>query len=366
MTTVLPTDPAPLSAQQLGALASMAGRELAWGLPAVSRMTRQGIRAARAIPAGPIRVDAIHALTRKRGHTDGAALFAASPPRRDPELLQALVAYEMILDFLDNVSERHPTEANGRELHLALVEALQPAVPLSDYYRHHPWSDDGGYLRSLVERCRAACAGLPSYARVQPLLVEATWRAQVLALNHLREDGQRDGALEAWARMEFPDVGGLSWFELGGAASASLVVHAMLALAAAPRVRDGDVTATHDAYWPWPSLATAMLDSYVDQAEDARNVDHSYISHYPDSAAAADRLCEAIERALRGARALPGGHRHALLIASMVALYLSKDSALDAELRDTTRRLVAAGGSLTRLLVPVLRLWRLRYRQRSA
>ncbi|HZV74068.1 MAG TPA: DUF2600 family protein, partial [Conexibacter sp.] len=119
-------------------------------------------------------------------------------------------------------------------------------------------------------------------------------------------------------------------------------------------------------YFPWVSLATVMLDGYVDQAEDAAGGSHSYLEHYGDEALASTRLRESIERSARGVMGLPNGHRHAVLVACMTAMYLSKDSARAPELRETTRELVAAGGSLTRLLLPVLRLWRIRYGQRSA
>ncbi len=125
------------------------------------------------IPDGPIREDALSAITRKRGHTDGAALFWILPRRRDVNLLRLLVAYEIIWDFLDCLNERAAGEGtvNGRQLHLALIEALDPAMPMSDYYCHHPWREDGGYLQALVETCRRSCAALPSYGRVRPLVV---------------------------------------------------------------------------------------------------------------------------------------------------------------------------------------------------
>jgi tetraprenyl-beta-curcumene synthase len=72
---------------------------------------------------------------------------------------------------------------------------------------------------------------------------------------------------------------------------------------------------------------------------------------------------------LRGATyaasALPDPERHILIVAAMSAMYLSKDSARTPDMRKQTRVLIQAGGTVARLLLPVLRLWRVLYRQRS-
>ncbi len=320
------------------------------------------------IPDAPIREDALSSIERKRGHTDGAALFWILPRRRDLNLLRLLVAYEIIWDFLDSVNERGAAvgPANGRQLHLALIEALDPWAPLSDYYRFHPWREDGGYLTALVEACRRRCAALPCYARVRSLVAREATRAQVLALNHDIDPSGRDAALREWAAREFSEKQECSWFELSGAASASLTVHAFLALAAEPACTEADVVRTGAAYFPWLSATTTMLDSYVDQVEDALNGDHRYISHYPSQAAAAGRVCELVTRSAHEARRLHNGHRHAVIAACMIAMYLSKDSARTPAMRSNTAVLARAGGSLTRLLMPVLRLWRITFAQRSA
>ncbi len=361
-------DPLPLSPRQVWALLSAATRELLWGLRVASSEIDAWTVRARTIPDAAIREDALSAIATKRGHADGAALFSILPRRRDPNLLRLLVAYQTIWDFLDTVNERGAEvgTGNGRQLHLALVEALDPALPISDYYRYHPWREDGGYLRTLVEVCRRDCARLPSYGRVKPLVVREARRAQVLALNHDIDPRGRDGALQEWAGREFEGERRVSWFELSSAASASLTVHAALALASQPACSEVELRRTCAAYFPWISAAATMLDSYVDQVEDAQNGDHRYVEHYVTSVAAAERLRDLVERSAAEARRLRDGRRHAVIAACMIAMYLSKDSARTPEMRAGTAALVRAGGSLTRLLLPVLRLWRIAFAQQGA
>jgi tetraprenyl-beta-curcumene synthase len=360
-------DPAPLSLRALGVLVRAATRELAWGLPAVAREERRWKALARAIPDGPIREDALSALGDKRGQTDGAALFSILPHDRNLSLLRLLVAYQIIWDFLDSVNERgaHVGVTNGRQLHLALIDALDPARPISDYYRHHPWCEDGGYLRALVNVCRECCAELPSYERVRPLVVREARRAQVLALNHDLDPLSRDATLRAWSAAEFPDGHEASWFELSGAASAGLAIFALLALASEPTCSDTEIAQTQRTYFPWTSAAATMLDSYVDQIEDAENGDHIYISHYLPPEQATEHISRLVRRCLLEAGALRNGEKHILIAACMIALYLSKDSARVPAMRKTTKTIADASGSLTRVLLPILRLWRIAYAQRS-
>jgi tetraprenyl-beta-curcumene synthase len=390
------------------ALARAARRELLWGLPAVSREVAAWRRRARAIPDASLREDALAAIASKRGHADGAALFWTLPRRRHPRLLALLVAYQAAWDFLDNASERGASrgERNGRRLHAALVEGLDPDGPLSDHYRHHLCAGDGGYLRLLAETCRVACAALPSYAHVRVRVLAEAERCAIQSINHHPDPAGRDSALKQWAERErsaapaptecasvegasvegasvegAPAEGGLSWFELTAAASASLVPHVLLALAAEPRCEPSDIVAAHGAYLPWASLATAMLDSYADRLEDAAAGEHSYIAHYRDGredeggevdggevdgGEAIVRLAEIVARATSEAQGLRAGHRHAVIVACMVAMYLSKDSARSQAAHRDTDDLVRSGGSLVRLLLPVLRVWRIAYGQRAA
>jgi tetraprenyl-beta-curcumene synthase len=361
-------DSIPLSPKQVWALLSAASRELLWGLRAVSREVHVWRRRASTIPDLRIRQDALDALARKRTHLDGAALFWILPRRRNVHLLRVLVAYEITLEFLDNMNERaaHVGQANGRQLHLALAEALNPDAQISDYYRFHPWNEDGGYLRALVERCREQCAYLPSYPQVRELAIREATRAQVLAINHDPRPSHRDAALRKWVTHEFNDRGEASWFELSGAATSSLTVHLLLALAAEPTFDEPNVNRACAVYFPWLSLATTMLDSYVDQFDDAANGDHSYIAQYASREIAVRRLGEVVEHAGREALALRNGHHHAVIVACMVAMYLSSDSANTSDLHATTGSLVQAGGSLTKLLLPILRTWRIAYGLRSA
>jgi len=199
---------------------------------------------------------------------------------------------------------------------------------------------------------------------VRALLIREAGRAAVQAINHDLDPVRRAKDLRTWAEREyrFEDA---HWFELTAAAGAGLSIYALFALAAQPCPVESEALRVYDAYFPWASAVATMLDSYVDQVEDTANGDHIYIEHYRSPAAADRSIAGLIQRSLLEAARLAEGERHVLLVACMVAMYLSKDSARLSERRARTRDLIRAGGSLTRILLPVLRLWRWAYAQRS-
>jgi tetraprenyl-beta-curcumene synthase len=358
---------APLSPRQLCVTGHAVARELTWTLPFAAREIRRWKKLAARIPDPAIRSDALSSFAYKRVNIDGAALFCILSSSRNPQLLRLLVAYQILWDFLDSMNERGVGRGtvNGQHLHLALVDALEPALPISDYYRYHPWREDDGYLRSLVSFCRRECGLLPSYEAVRPLVLCEANRAQVLAINHDPDDAQRDLELRRWTRHEFPTEHRVSWFELTAAASAGLTIFALLAAATKPHVDVAELMQVRRAYSPWISATATMLDSYVDQSEDKKNGEHSYVSHYPPALTAL-RVNELVRRATLEAAALFDGERHVLIVASMAAMYLSNDRARTAAMRNETRTLLRAGGPLAGLLLPVLRLWRVAYAQRSS
>jgi tetraprenyl-beta-curcumene synthase len=346
--------------RQSCAFLCVAARELTWVIPLVARELKSLRRCAQAIPDVTLRELALDTLRRERLNAEGAALFAVLPGRRSRPLLRLLVNFQVALDYLDTLSEGLTVESlpHGFQLHRALVEALDPHSRVSDYYRYQPWLDDGGYLTSLVMTCRRSCGQLPSYASVREEALRASGRLDVQVINHHALPMRRDVALAAWADREYGACTGKSWFELTAAASSTLGLFALLSLAADEVVDSSDVIEIEAAYDSWISAACTFLDSFVDQADDARSGNHSYIAHYPSPEVARERLCEIVHESARRARALRRGTRHALIATGMVSMYLSKDSAREPPLRDDAEAILAAAGSLPRIQLPIMRIMR--------
>jgi tetraprenyl-beta-curcumene synthase len=293
--------------------------------PQVCRELADLRRRAAAIPDPVLRRLALDAHG-KRGNVEGAAAFAAFVPRaRRDAVVSALVALQSTYNYVDMLSEQPSPDpvGNGRRLHEALLVALDPGARHLDYYEHHREHDDGGYLCALIDACRGALAELPGYAAAMGPARESAARIVGFQSLSLGRQPSELAALERWAQSQTPVGSDLEWRETAALCASSLSVHALIAAACDPDVSERELDAVQSAYWPWAGALHSLLDSLVDRVEDAATGQFSLVGGYPSAAYAGGRLRLLAARAISDARALPGGRRHELVIASMVGYYLS-------------------------------------------
>lgn len=301
--------------------------------PAAHSTQRRLLARAEAIPDPLLRADALASHQDKGANSEGlAALAVLAPPGRRAPVARSLVAYQLMLDYLDGVSERpsHDPLANGMQLHRAFAVALDPDAAPEDYYALAPAAEDGGYLEDLIATCRAPLRELPSYGAARPaLLRQARLCCESQALNHaLHFTGVEDDIGE-WADRTATEAGlepGFEWWELVAAAAASsLCVGALLALAATPGANEADALRVESAYFPWASGLNALLDSLVDLDEDPDGASH--VRRYETRERAAERLQTLAAGARQRVSELPDGRLHEAILAAMGALYLIHEEA---------------------------------------
>ncbi len=340
------------------AFAGAAARYWFGVFPLLGRELRHWRQQAHAIPDPALRRLALITQSSERGNYEGAAAYAVLVPRAyRPRFVRALVAFQTTYDYVDTLSEQpsHNPVANGRQLHLALLRALDPTSEHSDYYEHSTSGWDNGYIRALVQTCRAALRTLPSYTTVaQPALDAASMIVAYQSLNHEETtDGPR--ALAQWGAAVTPPNSGLRWWEAAAGGASSMTVFALMAAAAKPGLSAAETTATQEAYAPWISALHVLLDSLVDRAKDLEHGHHNLIDHYASPAEAASRLAWIAARAVQGAESLPDGAQHALIVAAMTSFYLSAPAASAPGASTTTQPLMEAMGPLAKPTMAVLR-----------
>jgi tetraprenyl-beta-curcumene synthase len=331
--------------------------------PAARATQRRLLARAEAIPDPLLREDALTSHRQKGSNSEGlAALAVLAPAPRRAALARSLVSYQLMLDYLDGVSERPCDDpvANGYRLHRAFEVALDPEADHDDYYAHAAAREDGGYLVALIESCRAPLRELPSYpAARSSLLRQARLCRESQALNHAQHFAQIDDRIAEWAERTAAECGlegEFEWWEmLAAAAASSLGVGALLALAAAPPAPEADARRVEAAYFPWASGLNALLDSLVDLDEDPEEASH--LRRYDSLEEAGGRLELFARRARARVAGLPEGSTHEAILAAMGSLYLVRPEAWEAGREGIATGVLAALGPFARpaLLVHLLR-----------
>lgn len=314
-------------------------------MPRVRSELAEWKAAAAAIPDLRLRAQALDALLAKALNAEAAAVFALLTPRAARrDAIALLVAYQVLTDYLDTLSEEPAADLlrNGTQLHLALQDALARDATTTDYYRHHPRRDDGDYAASLVAFCRARFGSLPSANAVRATALRAARRCgegQSETHAALRDGPRR---IAAWAELQ-PAGAGYRWWETAAGASSSVAVHALMAIAADPRTSAADAGLVDATYFPSIGALTVLLDNLVDRDADLAAGAHNYLRLYADNREAAERLAWIFGRAIERVETLRRHRsRHAAILAGVAGFYLSAPEAGTPYARPIATRIAAA------------------------
>jgi tetraprenyl-beta-curcumene synthase len=278
------------------------------------------------IPDDELRAQALSSLRGKAYHVAGACILATFLPSGAREHYVDIVSpLETIYDFLDCLCDRHPeTKPQAyRQLHEALADAVDPARPLHQYYSYGPPGDDGDYLHTLVRRVRRALSRLGDHELLVPYFSEAArLYTDTQTYSHL-PPVEREAACRKWYESEQDGsrFGDLTWWEFGAAAGSQFQVYAPLYAAfCSDFERIGD---TYAAYFPALSALHVLLDSFIDQHEDATHGDLNWIAFYRDEKALRERIHALAQRAKDAFARLRMPRAHHFTMRIMALFYLT-------------------------------------------
>ncbi|MBS1870637.1 MAG: DUF2600 family protein [Actinobacteria bacterium] len=290
-------------------------------VPCARREIRRWAVAAAAIPDPVLRHHAMHSIRVDSRNAEAVAALAATAPRRQRRTtVELLVAYQVLVDYVDTVGERVCAGElrRGLEIGMALVTAIDtPASAL----QLDTLGDDGGYLVDLVATCRGRLWQLPSAAIVAPEAKIAAMRCgQALAHTHAAAALGSTDDLRQWTTAQ-PRVAGYSWWEIAAGGNSSIAILALLAAAADPVTTRCDAAALAAAYWPHLCVMSTMLDSLVDYEEDALSGDFSFASHYPTRLSVCDGLVNAATRSIASTKLLRHSGSHTMIVWGIAGYY---------------------------------------------
>jgi tetraprenyl-beta-curcumene synthase len=336
-----------------GALALMSARYWATTALVTKRQLGRWREKAHRIPDLALRELAITKLADEQANVYFAATFATLAPRaRRKETIEAIIALQIIYDYLDGLTEQPASEplSDGLELFRALRECVSPRrEPFRDYYAHHPHREDNGYLSELVVAARGALAKLPSTpaitetaTAVAALCAEAQVRAHAAARLGTSQ-------LERWAD-DLATWEGVSWREfLAASASAIISIHALVAAAADPSTTPERATRIEAFHRRSTCPLATILDGLADRSQDHRSTENQlgYLRYFPEGDALGHEVAQLARRALRDANEIPHSGHHLMTLAGVVAYYTSS-------LEQGDRSLTAMVGPLQDELRPMI------------
>ncbi|MEN6463164.1 MAG: DUF2600 family protein, partial [Syntrophomonas sp.] len=248
-------------------------------LPEVKRLLKYWQGEALQCVNPELKKQALSSLDRKAFHCQGGAVFAVPYREWESLLVELIVAYQTLCDYLDNLCDRANCNDGTAFLHLhqALIDALTPGKrPFVDYYREYPFRNDGLYIYKLVQQCQKCIARLPSYDVVyNDVITLADLYTKLQVYKHISWEN-RERELRSWVDSLLPAWPGILWQEFAAASGSTLAVFALFGLATCPDASKLESQAIVQTYFPWICGLHILLDYVIDQEEDKKGGDLNF------------------------------------------------------------------------------------------
>ncbi len=303
---------------------------------------------------------ALASIRDKRFHCQGGSIYSLYPGVDSVRFVRLVVALQTISDYLDNLCDRAGVadEEAFRQLHLAMMDALDPTGNDHDYYCAYPLKNDGGYLAALVATCREECARLPGYGLVRPAALGMAARYSELQIYKHLDPAVREEKLAAWAERHLAAYPEVTLWEFAAACGSTLGIFMLCALAADPGLTDAEAETACAAYFPWICGLHILLDYFIDLAEDRAHGDLNFVAYYRDADEIADRLGLFWRQSLDGAGRQAEPAFALTVVHGLLAMYLSDPKSQAPLERKVKAALLETAGGYARLLYALCRLLR--------
>ncbi len=328
--------------------------------PLVSKELNYWSSMAEQIPARELRAQALSSIKSKKFHAQGGSFYALYPQTNISSAVRFIVAFQTISDYLDNLCDRAGVmdESAFFQLHLAMLDAIDPKRPVSDYYSKYPYKTDRGYLENLVNTCRQEIEKNSSYHLVLPKITTYVQRySQLQSYKHLSLK-IREPRLRDWAIENLDPVTDIHWWEYAAATGSTLGMFLLYAISSEPNLNPKVIEAIDRAYFPWVTGLHILLDYFIDAQEDREMGDYNFTFQYQNPCECRSRLTLFINKSIQTCLALPNPSFHLTSIRGLLAMYLSDSKALNPENIDISHSLVKHAGFICRLYHRSCRLLR--------
>lgn len=328
-------------------------------LPDVKEQLEQWRVAADRIPDDELRMQAIASMTSKQFHCEGGAVYAAANLTQRNVLIPLIVAFQTISDYLDNLCDRSTSldAVDFRQLHQSMLDAVDPAESVKDYYMYRNEKEDNGYLAALVKTCQSCILQLPSYDRVKEHVKQLVGLyCDLQVYKHIRHDQREEHLLRWWGEYQsrFPL---LQWNEFAAATGSTLGVFYLFFAATDHQLDGASAERMQQAYFPYVCGLHILLDYLIDQHEDRIGGDLNFCHYYDTASSTIARIRWIAEEARSHTTALQHSRFHRMIIEGLLALYLSDPKVrLQPEVQLVSKQLMK-GSPMTRLFFWMNSVW---------
>lgn len=302
---------------------------------------------AESIPDPELRKQALMSIATKTFHCEGGAILALLSEKNLVPIIEFIVAYQTISDYLDNLCDRSTSldPIDFEALHESMMDAVKCEKSNQNYYRFREEQDDGGYLQSLVDKCHESLKKTKHYQAIRPYLIElADYYCKLQIHKHVKLD-ERVPRLTGWFanyQSELPDI---EWYEFSACAGSTLGIFCLVSYAFNEIENEGFFQKVYNSYFPYVQGLHILLDYVIDQKEDEDGGDLNFCSYYPSKDVMLERIEYFTKQSDRSLKNLKDYRFHKMICQGLLGIYLAdRKMAGPNEMKRIRRSIVKNGG----------------------
>lgn len=289
-----------------------------------------------------------------------AGFYALYPKVDMKNVMIFTISFQAISDYLNNLCTKSVlyNESAVRQLHLAMLDAVDPNRIPGNYSHYYPYKCNTDYLKKLVDICRLKIKDLPSYTMVIGKIKKYIQLYTDLQSYKNLPKKAREECLNIWSDYYIRQFPGISCWEFSASSDSTLGIYIMYASAFDPKLTTENVKAIDDAYFPWICGLQKLLASYIEAREDMLTDCLSFTDFYKNLKQCEERLTFFTERAVESCFGLQNPEFHLTVVKALLGMYLSDPRAFFGLYRLASRNLLANSSSETRLYWNTCRILR--------
>ncbi|MFD4703290.1 tetraprenyl-beta-curcumene synthase family protein [Gottfriedia sp. NPDC058432] len=301
------------------------------------------------IPDPELRKQALMSIDTKTFHCEGGAILALLSEKNLKPVIEFIVAYQTISDYLDNLCDRSTSldPVDFEALHESMIDAVKCQKSDQMYYRFREEQDDGGYLRALVSKCHSSLNQSKHYEGIKEYLVQlADYYCKLQIHKHVKKE-ERVPRLTNWFEKYQPELSDLEWYEFSACAGSTLGIFCLVSYSFNEVISEKLFEQVYKSYFPYVQGLHILLDYVIDQKEDEEGGDLNFCSYYPSKDVMLNRIEYFSTKSNQALKDLKDYRFHRMICQGLLGIYLADKKMAGPDEMKRIRRGIVKNGGLT-------------------